>query len=215
MLSITRLSMMAAVLISGAVFTTDADAGSCRRSYRRTYVVPTRPVSPPLTRAPGGPGALPPGGGPGAAGPGAGGPGQGAAGQGQGAAAQGQQAGKAGQTTTVNVPVGATVTLPGNRGEQMGQVNLVLNNVRLPLNVLDWNESGITVTLPEMQITSATQAQIEIKRPGSSTAENLSIQLEPRPTVLVLETPSVIVAPPAPNQAEGAPAQPEGQLADN
>jgi hypothetical protein len=76
--------------------------------------------------------------------------------------------------------------LPGNRGTQAGQVNLVLNGVRLPLNVLGWDEAGVTVTLPEMQITSPAQAQLEIVRPGSN-AETLSIQLQPRPAILVVQ----------------------------
>ncbi len=83
----------------------------------------------------------------------------------------------------------------------------------MPLNVLDWNETGVTVTLPEMQITSATSAQLEIVRPGSN-AETIAIQLQPQAAVLIHNAP-VIVTPPAPSQADGAQAQPQGELADN
>ena len=66
-------------------------------------------------------------------------------------------------------------------------MNLVLSGVRLPLEIVDWTEAGVTVTLPDMQITQATPAQLEIKVPGSNTPESLSIQLQPRPAVLIVQ----------------------------
>ena len=200
MTSLIKLTTMAAVLLTGAVFTADADAGSCRSGRcapRRVFVPSRRPVPRP---------AFP-------------GPGVGAAGLGGGVQQRVAGAGtgptqQAGTTQAVSVPAGATITLPGNRGAQMGQVNLILSGVRLPLTVLDWNENGVTLTLPDMQITTATQAQLEIKLPGSNTAETLSIQLQPRPTVLIHGAP-VIVTPPAPAEAMAPTAPQPEQLVDN
>jgi hypothetical protein len=96
----------------------------------------------------------------------------------------------------------------------MGRVNLKLSNVRLPLNVQEWNDNGITLTLPDMQISAATQAQIEIQVPGSNTAETLSIQLQPQPTVLVHNA-SVMVNSPALAGETAPPAPQSERLAGN
>ena len=187
-----RLTTMAAVLIAGAVFTADADAGHCSGGSCRfsspfqSFLSPRRPLRPLYGQRRGfaGPGIGGPAiGRPGVGGPGIGGPGFG----GQGAAVVNQP---------VNVPVGATITLPGNRGTQAGKVNLVLSNVRLPLNVLQWNQNGVTVTLPDMQINAATPAQIEIQVPGSNAPETVAIQLQARPAVVIDNAP-VVVTPPA------------------
>lgn len=195
MLTLIKFTAMTAAVVTTVACTTDADAGGCRRSRGRIYVVPTRPAGPGGARGAVGPGAPAPG----AAGQAAAGQGQGAAGQGQGAQAQDadsqEQADQA-----VSVPAGATITLPGNRGGQMGEVNLVLGEVRLPLTIVEWNETGVTLVLPDMQITSATEAQIEIQSAGSGSAETISIQLEPQPSVLIVE-PSADVVPPPPAAA--------------
>lgn len=206
---LVKLTTMAAVLIAGAVFTADADAGhcsgpSCRYSSPfRSFLSPRRPLRPLYGQRRGfaGPGI----GGPAIGGPGVGGPGIGGPGFGGQGAAGGNQA--------VNVPVGATITLPGNRGTQAGKVNLLVSNVRLPLNVLEWNQNGVTVTLPDMQVNAATQAQIEIQVPGSNTAETVAIQLQPRPAVLIHNAP-VVVNPPAP-EVDMAPQPPQSPLAGN
>jgi hypothetical protein len=182
MSKLIKLTTISAVLLTGAMFAGEADAGHCYRSrcYRST---PSRRLAPRRVNpvpGRGGPGALPRGGFAGRPG-GPAGVGGGAQGVG-GAGAQG-----AGATQIVNVPVGATVTLPGARGTQVGEVYLVLSGVRLPLPIKDWNETGVTVALPDMQISGATQAQLEITAPGSNTPEILSIQLQPRPAVLVVQ----------------------------
>lgn len=198
MTRLIKLTTISAVLLTGALLATEAEAGHCYRSrsyapyYRTTYYrAPLRRPAPPLglsgpgPSAPGlgGPGALPPGG---IAGQPAAGPvGVGAGAQGIGG--QGIQ-GVGGQATQmVNVPVGATITLPGARGTEMGTANLVLSGVRLPLMIKDWNETGVTMTLPDMQINQATQAQLEIVVPGANTPELLTIQLQPRPAVLIVQ----------------------------
>jgi len=96
----------------------------------------------------------------------------------------------------VNVPVGATITLPGNRGPEPGRVDLVLPQMKLPLAIGAWTTQGVSVTLPEMALTSALPAQIQVLVPGRRTPEMIGITLMPRPQVVLGgQLPQVIVEP--------------------
>ena len=47
-----------------------------------------------------------------------------------------------------SVPAGSTLSLPGNfLGPVAGHVFLVLNEVKLPTQIVSWNPNGVTVTL--------------------------------------------------------------------
>lgn len=104
----------------------------------------------------------------------------------------------------VSIPVGSRVTLPGNYGSQPGMVYLVIGNVKLPMLAESWDESGITLTLPNVQITSAQQVKIEIAPANNGQVAALDITLNPTPKVIVLDQPVVVptqtaeVAPDAP-----------------
>ena len=104
----------------------------------------------------------------------------------------------------VAIPVGSRVTLPGNFGTQPGMAYLVIGNVKLPMLPESWDESGITLTLPNVQITSAQQVKIEIAPANNGQVASLDITLNPIPKVIVLDKPVVLptqtaeVAPDAP-----------------
>jgi hypothetical protein len=104
----------------------------------------------------------------------------------------------------VAIPVGSRVTLPGNFGKQPGMVYLVIGDVKLPMLPESWDESGITLTLPNVQITSAQQVKIEIAPANNGQVASLDITLNPIPKVIVLDRPVVVptqtaeVAPDAP-----------------
>lgn len=108
------------------------------------------------------------------------------------------------QTATVAIPVGSRITLPGNYGPQPGKVYLVLGAVKLPIMVEQWDETGITLTLPNVQIDSNQVVKIEIAPANNGQVASLDITLNPAPKVIVLDQPLTIpaqtadVAPDAP-----------------
>jgi hypothetical protein len=108
------------------------------------------------------------------------------------------------QTQTVSIPAGSRITLPGNYGSQMGAVYLVINGIKLPMVVEQWNESGITLTLPVMQLTAAQQVKLEIVKADNTQLASMDVTLNPTPKVIVLDQPTVVpsqtadVAPDAP-----------------
>lgn len=83
----------------------------------------------------------------------------------------------------VQVPSGAQVTLTGSYGTD-GQVYLNINNVKLPLVVQQWTETGITLTLPSVQLTQAQSATIDVVAKNGKT-DSIAITLNPQAKLVV------------------------------
>ena len=99
-----------------------------------------------------------------------------------------------------SVPVGSTITLPGNfLGDQPGQAFLVMGQgqVKLPLQIRNWTPGAVTLSLPPMGLVKETPAQIAILLPNGQIGNQVD--------VLLVAPANVIVHPngPAPTAAIG------------
>jgi len=83
----------------------------------------------------------------------------------------------------VKVPSGSQVTLTGDYGTD-GEVYLNINNVKLPLVVEQWTNTGITLTLPAVKLTQAQSATIDVVAKGGKT-DSIAITLNPQAKLVV------------------------------
>lgn len=78
------------------------------------------------------------------------------------------------------VPSGATVTLAGkNLGERSGRVTVQVNGMALPADVVKWEPTAATVTLPTVELKTAARARIELISSDGKLASAVSVNLLP------------------------------------
>jgi len=106
---------------------------------------------------------------------------------GQGQVTQNNQNQNGNTAQAVQVPSGAQVTLTGSYGND-GQVYLNINNVKLPLAIDQWTETGITLTLPSVQLTQAQSATIDVVAKNGKT-DSIAITLNPQAKLVVNNQP--------------------------
>ena len=84
------------------------------------------------------------------------------------------------------VPAGSTITLPGNfLGQQPGSVLMVFNNIKLPVQVDKWSQTGVTITLPPMAIKDAVVIRLDILLPHGQLGHTQKLLVTaPAPVVL-------------------------------
>lgn len=64
------------------------------------------------------------------------------------------------------VPSGSTLTLPANfLGNVPGDVFMVFNDIKLPVQVHKWESTGVTITLPPMAIKESVLIRVDIVLP--------------------------------------------------
>lgn len=86
-----------------------------------------------------------------------------------------------------NVAVGSTLALDGQQfGAAQGAVRLRISGMSLPAEVIQWNAANLKVKLPEMDLTSAVRADIEVFRADGSLASQSAVQLTPAVNHLAL-----------------------------
>lgn len=79
------------------------------------------------------------------------------------------------------VPVGSTLKLVGqNFGNEQGVARLRVGGLSLPVAMLAWSNESTTVRLPEVDVTGAVQADVEVLRPDGSLASSTSFEMTPR-----------------------------------
>ena len=63
-------------------------------------------------------------------------------------------------------PAGSTITLPANfLGHAPGSVFLVFRDIKLPVQVNNWSNEGVTITLPPMAIRQDVTVRIDVVLP--------------------------------------------------
>ncbi len=79
-----------------------------------------------------------------------------------------------------NVAVGSTLVLDGQLfGETQGVARLRVGGLSLPIEVLEWTNSSAKIRLPEVELTGAMKAEIEVLRADGSVASKSAIELTP------------------------------------
>lgn len=106
-----------------------------------------------------------------------------------------------------SVPAGSTLTLPGSfLGPQAGHVFLVLNEVKLPAKIENWNPNGVTITLPPMAVKQPTPSRLDVILPQGKIARRIKILLTP-PSPVVLHNRGIASPQPTAPPASGGAAQ--------
>jgi hypothetical protein len=83
-------------------------------------------------------------------------------------------------TSLPSVAVGSSLTLDGQQfGSEQGAVRLRIGELSMPAQVTEWNGTSLKVKLPEMDLTAAVRANIEVFRADGSLASQSAIQLTP------------------------------------
>jgi hypothetical protein len=78
----------------------------------------------------------------------------------------------------MQVPAGSTISLVGQGfGGQTGRVGVVAGDLLIPAQVVSWNDSSITVTLPQVGVNSAANAKFVVKRADGSMANEIKFQI--------------------------------------
>lgn len=84
-------------------------------------------------------------------------------------------------TEEVSIPslaIGSVIVLEGQAlGNDKGIVRLRLAEMALPVEVLEWSNTSAKVRLPQMELTGAMNAQIEVLRADGSLASNSAVRL--------------------------------------
>jgi hypothetical protein len=77
-----------------------------------------------------------------------------------------------------SVPTGSTLQLDGpSLGSETGVVRLRINNVAFPVEVVEWSADSTKVRLPNLDVSSATKAELEVIRADGSLAATNAIEL--------------------------------------
>ena len=97
------------------------------------------------------------------------------------------------------VPAGSTLSLPGNfMGPVAGHVFLVLNEVKLPAQIVSWSPNGVTVTLPPMAVKQPSPARLDVILPHGQTISKVKILLTPPAPLVIHPTPPASPLPTGP-----------------
>lgn len=79
-----------------------------------------------------------------------------------------------------SVAVGSTLALDGQQfGSEQGAVRLRISGLSMAAEVIEWNATTLKVKLPELDLTAAMRADIEVFRADGSLASQSAIQLTP------------------------------------
>ncbi|MCA9216673.1 MAG: hypothetical protein KDB27_26570 [Planctomycetales bacterium] len=85
-----------------------------------------------------------------------------------------------------SVPAGSSLTLPGNfLGEHPGSVFLVFGNIKLPVQVMNWSNDSVTITLPPMSVRHPIQVRLDVVLPHGQLGLQRSFMLT-KPADVVL-----------------------------
>jgi len=84
-------------------------------------------------------------------------------------------------TESASIPslaIGSVIMLDGQTlGSDQGIVRLRLAQMSLPVEVLEWTSTSAKVRLPQMELTGAMRAELEVLRADGSLASKLAVQL--------------------------------------
>jgi hypothetical protein len=87
------------------------------------------------------------------------------------------------------VPAGSTLTLPANfLGPQPGSVFMVFDSIKLPVQISQWTENGVTITLPPMAIRDTVLIRLDIVLPHGQVGHTQKLYVTPPAPVVLHPT---------------------------
>ena len=70
------------------------------------------------------------------------------------------------QERLASAPSGSTITLPANfLGDHPGSVFMVFNNIKLPIEIVKWCNTGVTIKLPPMAQRHSLRVRLDVVLP--------------------------------------------------
>ena len=107
------------------------------------------------------------------------------------------------------VPAGSTLTLPANfLGTAPGSVLMVFNNIKLPVKIKQWTQTGVTISLPPMAIRKPVVIRMDIVLPNGTLGHTQRINVLPPAPVVLHPTGPTSPLPTQPALQAARPAQP-------
>lgn len=78
----------------------------------------------------------------------------------------------------MQIAAGSTFTLKGEKfGDKAGQIGVVVGEILIPVQVIDWSDKAITLTLPQVGVGSAAKATFLVQRADGSTTKETSFAM--------------------------------------
>jgi len=91
------------------------------------------------------------------------------------------------EPTLPRVAIGTTLMLDGESlGDEKGSVRLQMGALALPVEVTEWTNSSVKISLPKMELGRPVKASLEVLRADGSLASKSEIELTPAATRLAL-----------------------------
>jgi hypothetical protein len=75
------------------------------------------------------------------------------------------------------VPGSQLILTATNLGDTPGAVTMQMNNLSLPVEILNWSSEAATVRVPTMTLRSTTPALLSLMRPDGSIARTIEVTL--------------------------------------
>lgn len=87
------------------------------------------------------------------------------------------------------VPAGSTLTIPANfLGNEAGSVFMVFNDIKLPVQIMNWSMTGVTITLPPMAIRETVLIRLDIVLPHGQLGHTQKLYVTPPAPVVLHPT---------------------------
>lgn len=84
-----------------------------------------------------------------------------------------------------NVLSGSSFTLAGREiGAERGTVRLKISGLVLPVTILEWTSTSVSLQLPAIELAAATPVELETRRADGSLVANTRLNLVPAPANL-------------------------------
>jgi hypothetical protein len=77
------------------------------------------------------------------------------------------------------VKVGSTITLSGSDfGDQSGLVGIAAGELMIPVQLVNWSDTSITITLPQVGLVNASaKAKVVVQRADGSVAKEMNVDM--------------------------------------
>ncbi len=78
----------------------------------------------------------------------------------------------------MQIAAGSSFTLKGEKfGEKPGRVGVVISQILIPVEVTNWSDNAITITLPAVGVDSAAKATFIVERADGSKAKEMNFEM--------------------------------------